>query len=103
LLTYSRFYHEFEGVHVDIWYDKLSHRKGQHVWREDTVYKLLKDQKKDTKFKKSNVEVVVEDVVLYKDKNMTDANLKYAKKLAVGDMFLYDNQILSLHEDDDKE
>ena len=102
LLTYSRFYHEFEGVHVDIWYDKLSHRKGQHVWREDTVYKLIKDQKKDTKFKKTNVEVVVENVVLYKDKNMTDTNLKYAKELAVGDMFLYDNQILSLHEDDDK-
>ena len=34
---------------------------------------------------------------------MTDANLVYAKELTVGDLFLYDNQILSLHEDDDKE
>ena len=23
---------EFEGVHVDIWYDDLEHLAGQHVW-----------------------------------------------------------------------
>ena len=46
------------------------------------------------------MKVIVENVLLYKDKNMTDANLKYAKELKVGDLFLYDNQILSLHEDD---
>jgi len=100
LLKYSRFYHEYEGIHVDIWYDKLAHREGQHVWREDTVYKVKKDQKKNTKFKKSNVEVIVENVLLYKDKNMTDTNLKYASEVKPGDLFLYDNQILSLHEDD---
>ena len=95
-------YQEFEGVHVDIWYDDLEHLSGQHVWKDDTVYKVKKDQKENTKFKKSNVKVIVENVLLYKDKNMTDANLKYAKELKVGDLFLYDNQILSLHEDDDE-
>ena len=96
-------YQEFEGIHVDIWYEDLEHSAGQHVWHLNAVYKVKKDQKENTKFKKSNVKLIVDNVLLYKDKNMTDANLVYAKELTVGDLFLYDNQILSLHEDDDKE
>ena len=93
---------EYKGIHVDIWYDALSHLSGQHVWYLNTVYKIKKDQKKNTKFRKSNVKLIAKDILLYKDKNMTDDNLEYATELAVGDMFLYDNQILSLHEDDGK-
>ena len=93
-------YQEFEGIHVDIWYEDLEHSAGQHVWHLNAVYKVKKDQKENTKFKKSNVKLIVDNVLLYKDKNMTDANLVYAKELTVGDLFLYDNQILSLHEDD---
>ena len=95
-------YQEFEGIHVDIWYEDLEHSAGQHVWHLNAVYKVKKDQKENTKFKKSNVKLIVDNVLLYKDKNMTDANLVYAKELTVGDLFLYDNQILSLHEDDEK-
>lgn len=96
------FYQEYKGIHVDIWYDALSHLAGQHVWHLNTVYKVKKDQKKNTKLRKTNVKLIAKDILLYKDKNMTDDNLEYATELAVGDMFLYDNQILSLHEDDGK-
>jgi len=102
MLQGTVFYQEYKGIHVDIWYDALPHLAGQHVWHLNTVYKVKKDQKKNTKFRKANVKLIAKDVLLYKDKNMTDDNLEYATELAVGDMFLYDNQILSLHEDDEK-
>jgi hypothetical protein len=102
MLQGTVFYQEYKGIHVDIWYDALPHLAGQHVWHLNTVYKIKKDQKKNTKFRKANVKLIAKDVLLYKDKNMTDDNLEYATELAVGDMFLYDNQILSLHEDDEK-
>jgi len=102
MLAGTVFYQEYKGIHVDIWYDALSHLAGQHVWHLNTVYKVKKDQKKNTKLRKTNVKLIAKDILLYKDKNMTDDNLEYATELAVGDMFLYDNQILSLHEDDGK-
>ena len=45
---------EFEGVHVDIWYDDLEHLAGQHVWIENKVYILLKDQDAGTEFDLEN-------------------------------------------------
>ena len=87
---------EFEGVHVDIWYDDLEHLAGQHVWIENKVYILLKDQDAGTEFDLENTDLIVEDVLLYEDRNMTDSKLKYAKELKVGDLFLYNNNLFSL-------
>ena len=87
---------EFEGIHVDIWYEEVSHLSGQHVWKDNTVYMLLKDQDEKTPFDLKNTKTLVEQVLLYKDRNMTDGNLVYAKELKVGDLFLYDNNLFTL-------
>jgi len=87
---------EFENVHVDIWYDNLSHLTGQHVWVDNKVYIILKDQDEGTDFDIENAELIVENVLLYEDRNMTDSNLEYAKELKVGDLFLYNNSLFSL-------
>ena len=53
--------------HVDVWYDSLRHVKGQHVWYNNTVYVMTKDQDADTSFNKDNTSIVVRDVLLIDD------------------------------------
>ena len=85
----------FTGIHVDVWYDKLRHLKGQHVWHNNCVYKLLNNQEKDTEFNKNNVELILENVKLYNDEN---TSLKFDQNLIHGDYCL-DNNNLFLFED----
>ena len=82
---------EYEGVFVDVWYEELEHLAGQHVWYKNTVYKILKDQKKNTKFNKKNTEVVVKNVKLYNDSN---DKLDF-ESINQGDLYLDNNQIYS--------
>ena len=86
---------EYEGVHVDVWYDELSHTEGQHVWHQGTVYRIKKDQKEGTKFKKSNCEVILKNVILYADENkwleVIDPN-----DLTSGMIILNNNKIFSI-------
>jgi len=87
---------EYKGIFVDVWYDELPHVSGQHVWINNSVFMVVKDQEEGTKFDLENTKLIVEDVWLYRDPNMTDTSLDYTDELKVGDLFLYDNSIFSL-------
>lgn len=80
----------YEGIHVDVWYKELSHKAGQHIWHKGTVYRLKKDQKANTNFKKSNTDVIVEDVILFEDENNM---LKFDDPKIKGDKFLSFNKL----------
>lgn len=77
----------YVGIFTDVWYDELEHLAGQHVWHAGTVYRLKKDQKANTKFKKSNAKVIYENVKLKDDVNKT---LKF-DKVKIGDLYLDHN------------
>ena len=81
---------EYVGVHIDVWYDKLSHLAGQHVFAQGNVWKLLKDTKKGSAFDKDNAELLVENVKLYADKNKA---LDTVKSVKAGDMLLDNNSL----------
>ena len=80
----------YEGIHVDVWYKELSHKAGQHIWHNGTVYRLKKDQKANTNFKKSNTDIIVEDVILFEDENNM---LKFDDPKIKGDKFLSFNKL----------
>lgn len=88
---------EYVGLHIDVWYDELPHLAGQHIWINDTVYKLLTDQPTNTKFTTDNAELIVENVKLYRDKNKA---LKITDSVAVGDLILKYNNIFVFDYDD---
>ena len=81
---------EYVGIHVDVWYDELSHLAGQHVWVDNTVYKILEDQDANTEFNKDNAEHIVSNVKLYFDKNKS---LEVDQNISIGDVILNDNKI----------
>lgn len=87
----------FEGIHIDVWYKELDHITGQHVYYKGTVYKCLKDQKKNTNFNKENFEIILEDVKLYNDENKL---LNFQDVTQIGDKFLDYNKLYmrDLHE-----
>ena len=85
---------EYIGIHVDVWYKELSHLAGQHVWINENVYRLLKDQDANTNFTMDNAELVVENVKLYNDENK---NLKFCNLINADDMLLNNNEIFSVN------
>ena len=65
-----KFERQFNDIeHVDIWYDEVTHVVGQHVWLDNTVYKMLVNQEKETEFNIKNVDIIIEDICLINDKN----------------------------------
>jgi hypothetical protein len=86
---------EYIGIHVDVWYKELSHLAGQHIWLNGTVYKLLTNQEADTEFTMDNVEIIVNNVKLYADKNKF---LKTVSTLSLGDVILKNNSLFSIQE-----
>ena len=88
---------QYLGLHVDVWYDKLAHLAGQHVWINNTVYRLLKDQHKDTEFDKNNAELIIENVKLYADVNKA---LEVSQTVQIGDLILSYNNIFVFDYDD---
>ena len=84
---------EYTGVHVDVWYKELSHLAGQHVWFDNTVYKILNDAAAGTEFIMDNAEVIVNNVNLYADDNK---ELPTTAALIVGDTVLKNNNIFSV-------
>jgi len=81
---------QYIGIHVDVWYEELSHLAGQHIWINDTVYKILKDQPANTKFITDNAELIVENVKMYRDENKA---LTIDDTIDVGDLILKYNNI----------
>ena len=84
---------EYVGVHVDVWYKELSHLAGQHVWLNNTVYKLLNDQDMNTEFTMDNAEIIVSNVNLYADDNKS---LKTTSIIKDGDIILNNNNLYSI-------
>ena len=60
---------QFKGIHVDVWYDELEHLEGQHVWKDDNVYRVLKDQEVNTEFNLDNLDCVATNIQLLEDEN----------------------------------
>ena len=81
---------QYIGIHIDVWYDELSHLAGQHVWINESVYKLLKDQPANTKFTTDNAELFIENVKMYSDENK---ELKPSNDIVAGDLILKYNNL----------
>ena len=81
---------EYIGIYIDVWYDELQHLAGQHVWKDNVVYKMLTDQDSHTKFTTDNVELVVADVKLHSDENK---DLVINDSIEPGDLILKHNNI----------
>lgn len=82
----------YDGIFVDVWYDELEHLAGQHVWYQGTVYRIKKDQKAKTKFRKNNAVVLCENVKLKDDVNKS---LTF-DIINIGDLYL-DNNLLYVY------
>ena len=83
---------EYVGVHVDIWYDKLEHLGGQHVFIGKCIYKIKEDQPIDTNFNPDNAEMVISGVKLFNDGNK---NLEFETHIGDGDVYLDNNKVYS--------
>ena len=81
---------QYVGMHIDVWYDEVLHLAGQHVWKNNNVYKVIKDQPANTKFNIDNAELIVENVKMYRDENKA---LTIDDTVDVGDLILKYNNI----------
>jgi len=86
----TEFTPQYIGIYIDVWYDDLQHLAGQHVWKDNVVYKMLTDQDSHTKFTTDNVELVVPSVKLYSDENK---DLVINNSIEIGDLILKHNNI----------
>ena len=93
-LTITKFQNrkEYIGIHVDVWYDSLDHIKGQHVWFENNVYKIINDQSSHSCFDPKNAELIISNVKLFNDVN---PDLDFNRVIGDGDTYLDNNQIYS--------
>lgn len=80
----------YEGIFVDVWYNDLEHLPGQHVWYNNTVFRIKEHQEKNTAFRKSNADLIVENVKLFDDINK---ELFFDKNIGAGDIFLDNNKL----------
>lgn len=86
----------YDDIFVDVWYDNLKHYAGQHVWLNNAVYKIIKDQDAGTHFSINNTESIIQNVLLYNDSNKY---LTFTSGLNPGDKLL-DNNRLYLYTDE---
>ena len=88
------YYHKeiYEGIYVDVWYKKLSHLAGQHVWYNKNVYKAINNIPMNVEFSTDDYELVVSDVKLYRDKNK---HLEFESLEILEEKFLKDNYLYS--------
>ena len=84
--------HEYEGVHVDIWYNELEHLGGQHVWIGNCIYKIKENQEPDTDFNPDNAEMIISNVKLFNDANKS---LQFEEHIGDGDLYLDHNKVYS--------
>ena len=91
-ITTLQFTQEYIGLHIDIWYNDLEHLAGQHVWIGKCVYRIIEDQPKGTEFNPNNAEMLVSNVLLYKDSNKSLDTITHIQD---GDVFLEHNKIYS--------
>lgn len=87
----------YKGIKVDVWYDKLEHLEGQHVWYNRSVYRMTATKEKNSKFDFKSVELVVDDVKLYNDENKS---LAFETILSLGDKILNNNRLQMMTENE---
>ena len=87
------FTQQYNGIKIDVWYDNLDHLAGQHVWHNNCVYKILKDQAANTIFSLDNTEILIDNVKLFDDEN---EHLPFDTKLYLGDLVLKNNSLYSV-------
>lgn len=80
----------YDGIKVDVWYDKLEHLEGQHVWYNNSVYRMNTYQPINSVFNEDNADLILKSVKLYDDDNKF---LKFDKNLEAGDKVLNKNQL----------
>ena len=92
--VFTDYYHKeiYKGMHVDVWYKELEHTTGQHVWYNKNVYKAINNISMNVEFNTDDYELVVNDVKLYRDKNI---NLYFEPLEILGEKFLKDNYLYS--------
>ena len=83
---------EYEGVHVDIWYNELEHLGGQHVWIGNCIYNIKEDQPADTEFNPDNASMLVSNIKLFNDANKS---LDFETHISDGDVYLDHNKVYS--------
>ena len=91
-LTTLRHTQEYVGLHIDIWYNDLEHLAGQHVWIGKCIYRIIEDQLADTEFNPDNAVMLVSNVLLYRD---TNVSLDTITHIQDGDVYLDYNKIYS--------
>lgn len=82
----------YEDIFVDVWYSHLKHYKGQHVWINNTVYRLEKNLSEDARINNKNSVVILEDVKLHDDDNQS---LTFKEPMA-GDVVLSYNKLFAV-------
>ena len=87
---------QYEGIHVDIWYEKLSYIKGQHIYNNRSVYRVCKTSESNTKFEELDLQLIVKHVRLIDDNNIY-LNYHRAHK---GDLVLRKNKLYTIIEQD---
>lgn len=69
LKPHHEYKEEYPGVFVDVWYKELTHIKGQHVYYNNNVYKVLETSSPGKDFEEDKYQLLVENVKLLDDKN----------------------------------
>lgn len=92
----------YDDIFVDVWYDNLKHYAGQHVWLNNVVYRIVKDQDAGTHFSINNAKSIVQDVLLYNDSNkyltFTSGLSSGAKLLDNNKLYLYTDEKISIEQ-----
>ena len=86
---------QYEGIHVDVWYQELAYLEGQHVWYKNDIYRAIDTVTENTEFSEKFFKLTIKDVKLYSDKNKY---LEYAE-IFTGDLVLNDNKIYLVNYD----
>lgn len=89
---------EYKGIKVDIWYNNLTHIKGQHIWYKNNVYIVENTMLPSENFLFDNVKLLVPNVKILKDENSLITHHQVSKN----DIVLSDNLLYTVLEEDSK-
>lgn len=87
---------QYEGIHVDVWYQELSYIKGQHIYNNKSVYKVTKTSTANTKFEDLELDQIIGNVRLIDDENN---RLKFYRA-SKNDLVLSNNKLYTVEKQD---
>lgn len=88
---------QYEGIHVDVWYQKLSYIKGQHIYKDRAVYKVDQTSSLNTKFNDLHLTKIISNILLIDDENSYLTYYRAHKN----DLVLSNNKIYTVDVEDD--